>query len=227
MQTDGSHPSVSVVGGQEDTRQALCRLGDSVGYRTFSFGTPAEFLDACRSAPMEGCALLDVPAPSGLAEFQRLLDGGVDVPVIILADSADVPMVLRAIKMGAYDFIEKPVSGSELLEKIRSAVHHDARVRRLGVMREEARRRMSRLTGRETEVMNLVVGGHSNKGVAQELGISQKTVEQHRAQVMRKMRVRSLAELVRLVLVADLETEIPPPRRLDTEEEEGQIGGAS
>jgi len=154
-------------------------------------------LDPARHA----CLIADIrmPGMSGLELQAELNRRGIAIPTIFVTGHGDVPMAVRAMKDGALDFIQKPFRDEELLKRIRTAL--DVDLQRLSHRRSalEIRRRLESLTPRETEVMRKVVDGCANKVIALDLGVSQRTVELHRARVMHKMGVRSLADLVRMV----------------------------
>jgi FixJ family two-component response regulator len=162
-------------------------------------------LDAHPESDLAGCLVLDVRMPglSGLELQAKLAAQGAGLPVIILTGHAEVPMAVQALKAGAVDFFEKPVSEQKLLDRIQQALEQDARDRLRRAGRAEVRARLARLTARERQVLGLVVAGKSNKEMASELGVTTKTIEAHRAQIMRKLEAESLAELVRLSLSAD------------------------
>jgi RNA polymerase sigma factor (sigma-70 family) len=132
---------------------------------------------------------------------QRLLELGVSIPIIFITGHADVPMAVEAMQKGAFAFIQKPFRDQELLESISEAMIAGSRERRRQETRSEVEARLQALTPREHEVMDLVVAGKPNKVIAFELGVSQRTVEVHRARVMEKMEARSLADLVRMNLL--------------------------
>lgn len=207
--TDPPDPSpdpgmtVFLVDDDDGFRGGLEFLVKSAGFPVQGFRSAQAFLD-CYDPSMRGCLLLDVrmPGMSGLELQEHLRARRIALPVIIVTAYANVPMAVRALQAGAFDFIEKPFDGAALLKRIRHALAHDEQVR---VDEEQSRRvqaRLASLTPREREVMDLVVDGLLNKQVAAELGISMKTVENHRARVMEKMQAESLAELVRMVLSA-------------------------
>ena len=152
------------------------------------------------AACIVAAAALDgrMPGLSGLALQEQLAAQGIMLPVIIITGHGEVPMAVRAMKGGAIDFIEKPFSDQLLLDRAREAIAQDAQNRVEQAHRAEAAARLALLTPREREVMEMVVSGKANKQVGASLGISQKTVEAHRAQVMRKTRADSLAKLVQL-----------------------------
>jgi len=199
----GGAATVFVVDDDDGMRRGMEFLIDSAGYPVRAFDSAKAFLDAYRPGT-KGCLLLDVrmPGMSGLELQQHLRAERIGIPVIIVTAFANVPMAVQAIKAGAFDFIEKPFEGSELLARVRRALalaeRADTDERRAG----EIRSRLAALTPREREVMELVVAGRLNKQIAGELGISMKTVENHRARVMEKMNAESLAELVRMAMDA-------------------------
>ena len=196
-------PTVFVVDDDRAMRDSLSWLLDSVGLRVRSYATAAEFL-ADHDPAQPGCLVLDVrmPGMSGLDLQAELARRGVELPTIVITGHAEVSMAVRAVKAGALDFIEKPFSDQLLLDRVRQALEIDLEVREVRRRREDARRRLATLTAREREVLNLVVAGKANKEIASELGVSPKTVEVHRAHVMSKMCVDSLAELIRITLLA-------------------------
>jgi FixJ family two-component response regulator len=192
-------PVVFVIDDDPSVRDALEDLLRSVGLEVQSFRTTQEFLQSKRpDAP--GCLVLDVrlPGPSGL-EFQReLASSSIGLPVIFLTGHGDIPMSVRAIKSGAIEFLTKPFHEQQLLDAIQLGIERDrARRRDAGVV-AGLQERFDSLTAREREVMTLVVTGRANKQVAADLEVSEMTVKIHRSQVMRKMRAKSLIELVRM-----------------------------
>jgi two-component system, LuxR family, response regulator FixJ len=196
-------PTVFVVDDDRAMRESLSWLLDSVGLHVRSYATAADFL-ADYDPAQPGCLVLDVrmPGMSGLDLQAELARRGVELPTIVITGHAEVSMAVRAVKSGAIDFIEKPFSDQLLLDRVRQALEMDRQAREVRSRREDARRRLATLTAREREVLNLVVAGRANKEIASELGVSPKTVEVHRAHVMSKMCVDSLAELIRITLLA-------------------------
>ena len=196
-------PTVFVVDDDRAMRDSLSWLLDSVGLRVRSYATAAEFL-ADHDPAQPGCLVLDVrmPGMSGLDLQAELARRGVELPTIVITGHAEVSMAVRAVKAGALDFIEKPFSDQLLLDRVRQALEIDLEAREVRRRREDARRRLATLTAREREVLDLVVAGKANKEIASALGLSTKTVEVHRAHVMSKMCVDSLAELIRITLLA-------------------------
>ena len=196
-------PVVFVVDDDDGVRRGMEFLLPSAGYEVRSFESGQAFLDACRPG-MRGCVLLDVrmPGMDGLELQEHLKAKGIRIPVIIVTAFANVPMAVRAIQAGAFDFIEKPFEGADLLERIRRALVQEQQQAQDERQLAQTRDRLDSLTPRERQVMELVVSGKLNKQIAAELGISMKTVENHRARVMEKMQAESLAELVRMTLGA-------------------------
>ena len=192
-------PTVFVVDDDAAVRQSFEWLVGSVGLRTETFDSAQAFLKAYdRSRP--GCLVLDVRMPgiSGLELQEKLAADGVTLPVIVVSGYGDVPTAVRVMKQGAVDFIEKPFSDQAMLDRIQASIERDLETRRAEAERACARDSRARLTRREAEVMDLVIAGRSNKEIARDLAISPKTVEVHRANMMKKMRADSLADLVRL-----------------------------
>jgi two-component system, LuxR family, response regulator FixJ len=206
-----SEPSqtVFVVDDDEGMRKGLRFLLESTGYDVETLDSAQAFLDFYRPS-MRGCVLLDVrmPGMSGLELQEHLRSENIAIPVIIVTAHANVPMAVDAMQNGAFDFIEKPFEGSVLLGRVRQAIAHDARHQVQDKQRETSSKRLNSLTPREREVMNLVVHGLLNKQIAGELGISMKTVENHRAKVMEKMKAESLAQLVRMTMTL-VDDEVP------------------
>ena len=191
-------PIVHVVDDDDSVRTAVMRLLEAAGYEVRGYASAGEFLlgRSDRNAP--GCAVLDVamPGPSGLDLQQALTQLDVPVPVVFLTGHGDIPMSVQAMKAGAVDFLTKPVRKETLLAAVTAALARDAETRagydRLRTLRERYRT----LTQREREVFAGVVAGKLNKEIARELAVTERTVKAHRAQVMGKMAVASVAELV-------------------------------
>ena len=196
--------TVYVVDDDEAIRRFLRGLIPSVGLRVETYATAQEFLDAYQ-AGSPGCLLLDIRMPdiSGLELQAELKRRGIDLPVIILTGHGDVRVAVHAMKAGAVDFVEKPFNNDLLLHGIQKAIADSLRSGVTRVRRQEILQRRDTLTTREREVLGMVVAGETNKGVARHLGISEKTVEIHRAKVMEKMQAKSLADLVKITSILD------------------------
>ena len=199
----GPMPVVFVVDDEAAMRDSLRWLIESTGLRVETYGDAKTFLDAIRS-DVPGCLVLDVRMPglSGLDLQAELAHRGIRLPTIVITGHAEVQMAVQAVKAGAIDFIEKPFSDQLLLDRVRQGIEIDRQDRIARSRRAEIVRRLGLLTHREREVLDLVVGGKANKEIAALLGLSPKTVEVHRSHVMEKMEASSVAELVRLTLVA-------------------------
>lgn len=196
-------PTVFVVDDDEAMRNSLRWLIESVGLPVECHDSAESFLES-HYPGRSGCLLLDVrmPGMSGLELQEYLKRNEINIPVIVITGHGDVPMSVRAMKEGAIDFIEKPFNDELLLDAIRNALALDKQQREKQALRAELAARMALLTPREYEVMEMVTAGRSNKEIARELGVSAKTVEAHRAKVMDKMQAGSLAELVRISMLA-------------------------
>lgn len=191
-------PTVFIVDDDPAVRESMALLMASEGMPARSFASASDFLEGC-SPCVSGCLVLDVrmPGMSGL-ELQSVLDRhGIELPVIFLTAYADVPMAVGAVRAGAVDVLQKPVKADELLERIRDALCINAAAVARRRETEESRRKVERLTPREREVLALVVTGMTNKRIAAELQVSRRTVETHRANIMRKTGADSLPELIR------------------------------
>lgn len=197
--------TVHVVDDDPAVRQSLGWLLESASLAVLTYASADDFLAVeCTQRP--ACLLLDVRLPGlgGLELLERLSETGRGLPTVIITGHADVPMAVRAMKIGALDFIEKPFGDDLLLERVHAALQADQQDGHRQRAIAEARRRATELSDRERQVMGLVVKGLVNKQVAGVLGISPKTVEVHRGRVMHKMQAQSVAELTRMVMVAGL-----------------------
>jgi FixJ family two-component response regulator len=204
-------PIVFVVDDDPSMREAVQDLIASVGLEARGFASPREFLEAVRpDAP--ACLVLDVrlPGSSGLNFQRELVQTGVLIPVIFITGHGDIPMSVRAIKAGAVEFLTKPFHDQELLDAINAGIERNRAQRRDAAVMDDLRQRFAALTPREREIMALVILGRMNKQIAGELGVSEVTVKVHRGQIMRKMRAKSLPELVRMGDVLRLATVTPP-----------------
>jgi len=193
-------PTIYVVDDDDAVRGALAALLGSVRLGCETFATAEDFL-AVATPDMRGCLLLDVrmPGMSGL-ELQRLLrDRGIALPVVIITGHGDVPMAVRALKAGASDFVEKPFNDNLLVDRVLEALKLDDERRQAAASADSVNRRLAQLTPRERQVMERILAGKLNKMIADELAISMRTVEVHRANVFEKMGVRTAVELAQLL----------------------------
>lgn len=192
-------PIVYVVDDDEAIREALDGLLRSVGLKMIGFGTPKAFLNY-RREKKPSCLVLDVrlPGASGL-EFQReLANANEKIPIIFITGHGDIPMSVRAMKAGAVEFLTKPFRDQELLDAIQSAIADDRARREKDEALAELRDRLASLTDRERQVLEILVQGQLNKQIGATIGTTESTVKAHRAQIMRKMRAASLADLIRM-----------------------------
>lgn len=192
-------PTVFIVDDDDAVRRFLSGLIESVELRVEAFASAQDFLEAYEPG-QPGCLVLDVrmPGMSGLELQRELAEQAIDLPVIILTGHGNVQLAVHAMQAGAIDFVEKPFDNELLLDRIQRAVVENVRAGDERTKRIEIAGRVQLLTPREREVLDLVVAGQTNKGVARHLDISEKTVEIHRANVMRKMQAKSLADLVKM-----------------------------
>lgn len=193
--------TIYVVDDDEAMRDSMTWLLEGEGYKVACFDSAETFLKA-RHNTMRGCLVLDVRMPemSGLELHEKLDSLGSRLPIIFITGHGDVPMAVAALQRGACDFIEKPFHNADLLSRIERALELDSQLAARQQRNSAIAQRLEQLTLREREVMQLVVTGKLNKQIADELDISMKTVEAHRARVMEKMGVRTLAELVKSVM---------------------------
>jgi FixJ family two-component response regulator len=192
-------PTIYVVDDDEGVRNSLRFLLRSVGLASRPFASAHEFLESY-DPKHPGCLVLDVrmPGMSGLELQQQLNLRGAIIPVIFITGHGDIPMAVEAMQHGAFDFLQKPFRDQDLIDRIQRALERDARSRAALAHHEQIRERFNSLTPREREVLALMTRGKPNKVMAAELGVSQRTVEIHRARVMEKTGAASLAQLVRM-----------------------------
>jgi FixJ family two-component response regulator len=197
-------PVIHVVEDEPDVRDALAMLVRSVGYRAQTYPNADEFLARYRPEHA-GCLLADVrmPGMSGLELQERLSREDPALPAIIMTGHGDVPMAVRAMKAGAFDFIEKPFNDQVLLDRLAEAIAQARRSGDTAAGRRLAAARYAQLTPREREVMAGIVAGRLNKLIADDLGLSVRTVEIHRVHIMEKMQASSLSALVRMAMLLE------------------------
>ncbi len=190
---------VFVVDDDEAMRDSIQLLLESVQLNARTFSSPRDFLECCE-AGQAGCLLLDVRMQemSGMELLEILGSRGISLPVIMITGHGDVPMVVRALKLGAFDFIQKPFFAMALIDRVKDALELDRKNRQRNLALEQRRTLFMTLTDREMEVVDQVVAGNPSKIIARNLGISPKTVDIHRANIMRKLNVRTVAEMVQL-----------------------------
>ena len=192
-------PTVFVVDDDAAVLKGLARLLRSAGLAVATFSSPREFLDR-HDPDAPGCLVLDVAMPelNGLELQQTLIARGHELAIIFLTGHGDIPMSVKAIKHGAVDFLTKPVSDDDLLTAVRDAIEKDRLQRQARAEVADIQQRLATLTPREREVLEHVISGQLNKQIAADLGTVEKTIKVHRARVMEKMKVQSVAELVLL-----------------------------
>jgi RNA polymerase sigma factor (sigma-70 family) len=194
---------VHIIDDDDALRDSLVWLLESTGLKVASYPSAEAFLQVWSPA-LRGCLILDIrmPGMSGLELHEKLNSQHSTLPVIFITGHGDVPMAVTALKKGAFDFIEKPFHDQDMLNLIEQCLARDRDQHQHRRQGADAQRHIEQLTPREREVLELIVAGRLNKQIADELGISIKTVEVHRARVMEKMEADSLAELVQSVLHA-------------------------
>lgn len=195
---------VYIVDDDEAIRDALVWLLQSRDVTARAFASAEAFLTLW-TPDTAGCLLLDIrmDGMSGLALFDRLRDAGNRMPVIFLTGHGDVPIAVASLKKGAHDFVEKPFNDNELVDRIIGALELDASRRNQNCARQDAAQRLASLSPRERQVMERIIDGKLNKIIADELAISMRTVEMHRAHVFEKMGVKNSVELARMLALLD------------------------
>ncbi len=197
-------PIVFVVDDDEAVRDGLSVLLRTEGFAVKTYAAAEEFLDGVSPA-MTGCLVVDIHMPglSGLELQAELARRGVALPVIVITGQGDVPKAVTALKCGAIDFLEKPCNAEALIRVVNDALDREGRRLRTDSKLREIEQRHAQLSPRECEVLELMVKGHPNKVIGTRLGISTRTVENHRARVMEKLGCASLSEVIHLALQLD------------------------
>ena len=195
--------TIYIVDDDQAIRHAMGLLMQSVGLKCEIFESADDFLKDYTN-DRSGCLVLDIrmPGMGGLELQETLREKECTLPIIFITGHGDIPMAVEAMQKGAFDFIQKPFRDQDLLDRVRDALMTDKERREENERHTEVEKRLARLTNREREVFDLVVTGKPNKVIAYELGVSQRTVEIHRARVMEKMQARSLADLVKMHMTA-------------------------
>nr|MEA2797883.1 two-component system, LuxR family, response regulator FixJ [Phenylobacterium sp.] len=209
-----SRRTVHVVDDDDDVRESAALLLESSGYNAFTYPSGVDFLEKLDPA-IPACVLLDIHMPQmdGIEVQRRLLERGVNFPVIVLTGQGDVSIAVQAMKNGAFEFLEKPYLNDVLLEATRDAFTKLEATTEDRAMTAQAREHVAKLTNREMQVMRALLTGLPNKLIAYELGISVRTVEIYRANVMEKLDARSLSAAVRIALAAGVEPLVPGRQR--------------
>jgi two-component system, LuxR family, response regulator FixJ len=210
---------VHIVDDDDAVRRSAAFMLKHAGYQVESYVSGVEFLKQAKDAA-RGCVLLDVRMPEmdGLEVQKEMALRGIDMPVIILTGHGDVGVAVKAMRAGAVNFIEKPYEKEALLQAIEEAYQRLDRKHDKEMKASEAKVRLASLTGRERDVLNGLVAGFPNKTIAYDLGISPRTVEIYRANMMEKLRARSLSEALRIAFIAEGEPEAlqpAPPAQAD------------
>ena len=193
-------PTVFLVDDDSSVRESLNLLLSSAGYDVKPFASAKDFLESERGTPGPACLVLDVKMPglSGLDLQKELKSRNCMIPIVFITGHGDIPMSVQAVKKGAVDFLPKPFEDDDLLDAVKEALLRDLQVRAASDERKISMQRLESLTTREHEVLRYLITGMLNKQIAYELKISERTVKAHRKQVLDKMGVDSIAQLVRL-----------------------------
>jgi len=195
---------VFLIDDDEAVRVAMSRLFESAGLDHRAFSSGDQFLQRF-SPDLSGCLVLDVRMAglSGLAVQRKLIAAGSILPIIFMTGHGDLPMAVNAMRLGALHFLRKPIDEAELLSSIEQGFEQEAQARIQGIRKTDAINRYQSLTERERQIFQLVTDGNANKSIAGDLGISERTVEVHRSSAIKKLNVRTLADLIRLRIDID------------------------
>ncbi len=195
---------VHIVDDDDSVRRSAAFMLRHAGFQIESHVSGVAFLKAAKTAP-RGCVLLDVRMPEmdGLEVQAEMAATGIDMPIVVLTGHGDISIAVKAMRAGAVNFIEKPYEKEQLLAALDDAFARFDRTKGKEMLASEAQTRLASLTGRERDVLNGLVTGYPNKTIAYDLGISPRTVEIYRANMMEKLRVRSLSEALRIAFIAE------------------------
>lgn len=204
-------PVVYIVDDDPSVLRSLGRLIRSAGHKAAVFNSPESFLSQ-QDGESCGCLVLDVAMPgvNGLELQTALADRGCLLPIVFITGQGDIPMCVRAMKAGAVDFLEKPFKSGELLTAVRAALEKNRQAQEARAQRDRLNAWLARLTPREREVLPYIIGGNLNKQTAFKLGTAEKTIKVHRARVLKKLGVTSVAELARLADRAGIKPAVVP-----------------
>lgn len=200
MTRQQSAQQVFIIDDDDAVRDAMSMLLDSDCVDHRCFGSAEEFLESYDGS-QRGCLVLDIRMPGGMSGLElqsSLSQAGSTLPIIFMTGHGDVPMAVEAMRRGAIDFMRKPISETDLLDRIHQALSEETSIWDKKQIETDIRNRVESLTAREYQIFELVACGLANKAIAHELDISERTVEVHRAQVMKKLGARTLAEIVRI-----------------------------
>jgi RNA polymerase sigma factor (sigma-70 family) len=194
-----NEPTVFIVDDDEAVRDSIAELATSIGLHAASFASAQQFLNSY-DPYRAGCLVLDVRMAhmSGSALQEKLLAMGATIPIVFISGHGDIPVAIKAIKAGAVDFVQKPYRDQQLLDSINEALQRDASRRAAAKLSDGFAERLTTLTDRERQVMELVIKGRSSKAIANSLGISYRTVEVHRSHILEKLNVATVPELIHL-----------------------------
>ncbi|MDW3094041.1 MAG: response regulator [Gammaproteobacteria bacterium] len=201
-------PTVHLIDDDEAVRNSICMSLTVEGFKVKEYPSAIEFLEKYNNQP--GCIIADIQMPkmNGLSLQQHLIESKIHTPIIFITGHGNIPMSVKAVKLGAVDFIEKPFAKKILLDSIRNALNIDVKNREIDRSRQNIKNRYALLTSREKEVLRMLVKDHAtltNKAIAETLGISKRTIEVHRSNIMSKMLAQTRAELVELSKICTFE----------------------
>ena len=204
MASEAIEKVVHIIDDDDDARESLAFLLSTADLDVHVYDSAVTFLKALPQVT-GGCIITDVRMPEidGMELLRRLNDSGASLPVIVMTGHGDVPLAVEAMKLGAVDFLEKPFDDDSLLAAVRMALSKNQEDSEQDLRKAEVKERLASLSPREQQVLNGLIAGHPNKTIAFDLGISARTVEVYRANLMTKMQAHSLSELVRMALLAD------------------------